>query len=252
MNRFFVDKDNILEDQGYIIIDDKEDVKHIGRVLRLKEEDEVEVCDKANVEYICKIASMEKNQVEVKILEKRCSASEPPIDVVLFQGIPKSSKMELIIQKCTEIGINKIVPIITDRTIVQLKDKKSEDKKLDRWQKIADEAAKQCRRGIIPKILKPMTYDEMINKVEDYDVVIIPYEEEKNNGIKSVLKTVENAKSVAIVIGPEGGFEKDEIQKAIESKITPVSLGPRILRTETAGFTALTIVMYELGDLGGN
>lgn len=252
MHRFFVEKENILEDEGYITIDNAEDVKHISKVLRLKEEEIIEICDGNNREYISKISFIEKNMVKARILESKESATEPPIEVILFQGIPKSTKMELIIQKGTELGISKIVPTITTRTVVQLKDKKSEDKKVDRWQKIADEAAKQCKRGIIPTIAIPMTFNEILDSVSDYDVVIIPYEAELNNGIKAVLNDKKDVKKIAIIIGPEGGFAADEIEEAIKANVIPVSLGPRILRTETAGITALSIVMYELGDLGGN
>ena len=252
MHRFFVDKKNILEDKGFIYIDNQEDVKHISRVLRLKEGVDLEICDGANMEYLCKIDSIEKTKVNLTIVERLPSDTEPSIEVTLFQGIPKSTKMELIIQKCTELGIIKIVPIINERTIVQLKDRKAEEKKVERWQKIGNEAAKQCKRGVIPKIHMPLTFDEMLTTMGDYDLAIILYENEENNGIKAILQHSTSIKRVAIIIGPEGGFEKKEIEASKKAAVIPVSLGPRILRTETAGLVALSIVMYEIGDLGGN
>jgi 16S rRNA (uracil1498-N3)-methyltransferase len=159
--------------------------------------------------------------------------------------------MDMIIQKCTELGIVKIVPVITERTIVQIKDKKAETKKIQRWQKVADSAAKQCKRGVIPKVTQPVSFEEMIHNLSTYDLKIIPYEQERKEGLKNILSTNKEYKKVAIIIGPEGGFEQDEVIKAQNAGITSITLGPRILRTETAGFVALSILMYEIGDLGG-
>lgn len=251
MHRFFVDEKNISEENQKIIINNKEDVKHIGRVLRLSKEDCIEICDGKNHDYIGKIVSLEKSEIIVNILEKGLSKTEPPVNITLFQGIPKSAKMDMIIQKCTELGINKIVPVNTERTIVQLKDKKAEGKKIERWQKVADAAAKQCKRGKIPTIDYPISFEEMINEISEYNLKIIPYEQEENTGIKRLLKSKKGYESIAIIIGPEGGFEKSEIKLAKDNGVIPVTLGPRILRTETAGFVALSILMYEIGDLGG-
>ncbi|MCT4605285.1 MAG: 16S rRNA (uracil(1498)-N(3))-methyltransferase [Marinisporobacter sp.] len=251
MHRFFVDEKNISEDNKKIIIDDPEDVKHIGKVLRLVEEDCLEICNGNNHEYIGKIISISKTQIILEILEERSSSTEPKIQVTLFQGIPKSSKMDMIIQKCTELGICKIVPLITERTIVQIKDKKAEMKKIQRWQKVADSAAKQCKRGVIPKVTEPISFEKMIEDVSDYDLKIIPYEQEREVGLKNILNDNKEYKKVAIIIGPEGGFEQEEVVKAQNAGVTPITLGSRILRTETAGFVALSIFMYEIGDLGG-
>ncbi|MBF8982009.1 16S rRNA (uracil(1498)-N(3))-methyltransferase [Lutibacter sp. B2] len=249
MHRFFVHKGNISEEE--IIIDHVEDVKHIVKVLRLSKDDIIEVCDGENQEYIAKLSIVDKTQVKATILEKKESQTEAQICVTLFQGIPKSTKMDLIIQKCTELGINKITPVVTERTIVQLKDKKAEEKKIDRWQKIADTAAKQCKRGVIPKIDMPLHYRELLECISQYDLVIVAYEEEQDLGIKSILQASKKSKKIAIVVGPEGGFEKEEVEGLKEVGAKSVTLGPRILRTETAGFVALGIVMYEIGDLGG-
>lgn len=250
MNRFFVAKQNIVEDVQKIIIDDQDDVKHITKVLRLKQGDEVEICDGENMEYLAVIASMENKDIKLEIIEKWIGRTEAPIEITLFQGIPKSTKMDIIIQKCTELGITRIVPVITERTIVQLKDQKSEEKKIERWQKIADEAAKQCKRGVIPKIEPPLALAEAIKVATDFDLTVIPYEREEGVGLKGILKQT-NAVKIGIYIGPEGGFGEKEIKRAKDAGVIPVTLGPRILRTETAGFVALSILMYELGDLGG-
>ncbi|QEK12367.1 16S rRNA (uracil(1498)-N(3))-methyltransferase [Crassaminicella thermophila] len=251
MNRFFVDEKNISEEEAQIIINDIEDVKHIKKVLRLTEGDCIEVCDGNKNEYIGKISSLLKSEIRLNILEKKVAKTEPKVDITLFQGIPKSSKMDIIIQKCTELGIHKIVPIITERTIVQIKDKKAEAKKIERWQKVAEAAAKQCKRGIIPNIGNPIPFKEMLKLLSEYDLSIIPYEQEKNTGLKRLIKKNKDYKKIAIIIGPEGGFEKSEIIGAQEKGTLPITLGPRILRTETAGFVALSILMYEIGDLGG-
>lgn len=249
MNRFFVDRKNILEER--MIVSDQEDVKHIIKVLRLTEGSCIEICDGENNEYIGKIVSVSKKEVILDIVEKRESKTEPPIFVTLFQGIPKSSKMDMIIQKCTELGIGQIQPMVTERTVIKLKDEKSGNKKVERWQKISDSAAKQCKRGRIPKVNMPISFKEVLDLVSEYDLAIIPYENEENRGLKNILRSNNKLKKVAIMIGPEGGFEEAEIIAAKSAGIIPVTLGPRILRTETAGFVALSVLMYEIGDLGG-
>ncbi|KXG75864.1 16S rRNA (uracil(1498)-N(3))-methyltransferase [Thermotalea metallivorans] len=251
MNRFFVDKQNIVEDRHQIFIDDQDDIKHIEKVLRLKKGDCIEICDGQNMEYIAQIIVLTKKRIELKILEKGTAKTEPPIQVTLFQGIPKAGKMDVIIQKCTELGIRNIVPMMTERTVVQLKDQKAEEKKVERWQKIADEAAKQCKRGVIPQIGLPKAFEEAVGDAREFDLSVIPYEKEGAFGLKHVTETKQSLKKIAIFIGPEGGFEEQEIVRASKAGIIPVTLGPRILRTETAGFVALSILMYALGDLGG-
>ncbi len=246
MHRFFVDKDNIENNKICIT---GEDVKHIKNVLRLNEGDIISVCDKQNTDYDVIILEFHKEMILCDILSTKISSSEPPVDIILYQGIPKSTKMDLIIQKSTELGIAKIIPVITERTIVKIQDRKKEEKKLERWQRISEEAAKQSKRGIIPDVCPILTFEEMLETLKDNSLTIVPYENEEKVGIKEVLKNNSN-KKINIIIGPEGGFEEWEIQslESIGSKI--VSLGPRILRTETAGFVASAIVLYELGDLG--
>lgn len=251
MNRFFVDKENIFEEQGKVLIDELEDINHITKVLRLTIGDEIEICNKEKREYKVLINGINKKEISCKIKESYPSQREASIEVVLFQSIPKASKMDLIIQKNVEIGVDKIVPVISHRCVAKIKDKSSEMKKIERWQRIAQEAAKQCKRGIISKIENAVEFSKLRNMVYDLDMVLIPYEEEKSRGIKKSIINKGNIKKIGIIIGPEGGFTEEEILEAEKWGCLPISLGPRILRTETAGLVTTSILMYELGDLGG-
>lgn len=165
--------------------------------------------------------------------------------------MPKSTKMDLIAQKNTELGIMSITPIITERVVVK---NDSEFKKVDRWNRIALEACKQSKRSLIPTINTPIEFKELLIKIKDMDLIVVPYENKEGYGIKKLINDIRNTevKNIAIIIGPEGGFEEEEILKLEEIGAHIVTLGPRILRTETAGFVALSLLMYELGDLGGN
>ncbi|WP_202711162.1 16S rRNA (uracil(1498)-N(3))-methyltransferase [Sporosalibacterium faouarense] len=245
MHRFFIDSDNVHESQVVITGDD---VKHIKNVLRLNVGDKIMVCDGESNDYLIEIENIESNQVIGKIINKERSKGEPPIDVVLYQGLPKSTKMDLIIQKATELGVKRIVPVITERTVVKIDNPKKENKKLERWNRIALEASKQCKRGQIPNVEGVINFKEMVEEIKE-DFVIVPYENEIKIGTKEILSKF-NDKTISIVIGPEGGFEEEEIEKLKEIGANIITLGPRILRTETAGFTTMAIVMYELGDLG--
>lgn len=247
MHRFFVDSENINSKE---VIIDGEDIKHIKASLRLEIEDEIEVSNKEGTDYRCKIRQINNDNIVCEIIETYKSEAESDIDIILFQGLPKSTKMELIIQKSTELGVKKIVPLASERCVVKIHDKKKEKKRIERWARIAQEAAKQSKRGIIPEISSIVSFKDALEILKDEDLVIVPYENEENLGIKTVLKNT-TSKRINIIIGPEGGFEESEIEalKEINSKI--VTLGPRILRTETAGFTTSALILYELGDLGG-
>lgn len=247
MNRFFVSKEDIDDD---IVTIKGDDIKHIKNVLRLKENDEISVCDNNDNEYIVKLDSISNEAVKGSIVERTNIIRESNVNITLYQGFPKASKMDMIIQKATELGVKRIVPVITDRTIVKIKDKKKENKKIERFKKIAIEASKQCKRGTIPEVTTVMSVDMIVDEIKKNEsFTIVPYEDENKLGIKNFIGEVKN-KDINIIIGPEGGFTEIEISKFkdINSKI--ISLGPRILRTETAGFTAIAIVMYELGDIG--
>ena len=248
MHKFFVPKHNIVDNIATI---DGEDVKHIYKVLRLKVKEKVSINNCEGKEYLGEINLIDKSSVTVNLLEESSINNESPIDVYLFQGMPKSTKMDLIVQKNTELGVKAITPVITNR--VEVKTELKEFKKVDRWNRIALEAAKQSKRSLIPEINVPIEFQKLLEELNSMDLVVVPYENEEGYGIKKLVKNIEkeNIKKVAIVIGPEGGFEEIEISKLKEIGARIVTLGPRILRTETAGFACLTLIMYELGDLGG-
>ncbi|MGM9532795.1 16S rRNA (uracil(1498)-N(3))-methyltransferase [Intestinibacter sp.] len=249
MDRFFVDKNNIDLENGTCIIEG-EDVKHISKVLRCKVGEKLEICDKDNSEYVCEITDISKNQVDLNIIEKKEIKRESDLKVKLYQGLPKSTKMEFILQKLTEVGVDEIILVSTKRSVVKVDDKK-EGKKLERWERIIYEAAKQSKRGKIPTLRGVLSFDEALEDMKNNDMNICPYENEKTVSIKSAIREAD-INNIGIFIGPEGGFEEEEIQtlQNIDSKV--VSLGPRILRTETASVVASSIVLYELSDLGGN
>jgi 16S rRNA (uracil1498-N3)-methyltransferase len=247
MHKFFVPKESIC-DNGVTILG--EDVKHIIKVLRLQAGAIISINNCEGQEYIGEIVSTDKKEVLVNIKEEVSLNNESPIHVYLFQGLPKSSKMDLIAQKATELGIKEITPVITERVVV--KSEIGEYKKLDRWQRIALEACKQSKRSLIPVINSPIEFENMLELLKNMDLVVVPYENQEGYGIKNVFQNLQKeVKKVGIVIGPEGGFEESEIEKLKELGAHIVTLGPRILRTETAGFVCASLIMYEIGDLGG-
>lgn len=245
MSKFFVKPEQIKNDN---IIIDGDDVNHILNVLRMKKDDEIQVCNQVTGEnYKARIVQYSKNEIECKIEEKIGKSTESNVHITLFQGIPKFEKMELIIQKNTEVGVNNIVPVIMERTVVKL-DEKVASKKLDRWQKIAEIAAKQSMRDIIPDVKSIIKTKEI--DVDRYDVVLVAYENEEHNMLKAELKKLESQNkqeyNIAIVIGPEGGISEKEIELLDEKNVKFVSLGKRILRTETAGLVMAGNILYEL------
>lgn len=241
MPKFFVPKENISEDKIMIT---GEDVQHIKRVLRMRVGEELVLCDSCGTDYTTRLAEIGDRDILCDILDKTQSQTEPNIKVTLFQGLPKASKMDYIIQKTTELGITKIVPCALGRCV----SKPEGDKKTARWQKIAEEAAKQSGRGAIPDVTNVVKLDEAIKELSGCDLAFVPYECEEMRSIKSVLTSKSDIKTVGFIIGPEGGFDKAEIEKLENAGIAPVSLGKRILRTETAGEAVLAMVMYEIGD----
>lgn len=249
MDRFFVEKNNINLENNTCIIEG-EDVKHISKVLRCKIGEELEVCDNDNNEYICEITDIDKGTVILDILEKIDIKRESDLKVKLYQGLPKGPKMEIILQKLTEVGVDEIILVQTKRSVTKVDDKK-EDKKIDRWQRIIYEAAKQSKRGKIPKLRGVLSFKEALEEMKNNDFNIIPYENERTKSIKKALKGV-NINNIGIFVGPEGGFDDSEIQSVESIGGQSVSLGPRILRTETASIVASSIVLYELSDIGGN
>ena len=249
MDRFFTPKSNINLEQNTCVIEG-EDVKHISRVLRCRENDKLEVCDLDNNEYICEIKEINKDNILLDIIEKVNIKRESNLKVKLYQGMPKGTKMELILQKLTEIGVDEIVLVQAKRSVTKI-DNKKEDKKIERWERIIYEAAKQSKRAKIPKLTGGLTFKEALADMQNNDLNLCPYENERTISIKEAIKD-SSANTIGIFVGPEGGFEEEEVEKIQEIDGKVVSLGPRILRTETASVVASSIVLYELSDLGGN
>lgn len=251
MHKFFTPPENINMDEGKIIGDD---VKHIYKVLRLTQGEKVVLNNCQGVEYLGEIVSISKIEVSIKIIEKLDINNESGIEVYLFQGLPKSQKMDLIVQKGTELGVTEFIPTITQRVDVKLK---GEFKKLDRLNRIALEAAKQSKRSLIPIVSEPIEFEEVLSRLKTMDIFLVPYENAENIGIKRVVSdlrkngTINEIKKIGIMVGPEGGFEEEEINKLKDEGAHIITLGSRILRTETAGFVATALIQYELGDLGG-
>lgn len=244
MHRFFVNPSQI---DGSCILIKGNDVKHIVAVLRMKKNENLIVCDGQNTDYNCIIKDISKEEIELEIMEKKRNTVESQIKVKLYQSLPKLDKMDLIVQKCVELGIDKIVPIITERTISKTEDIKRIQKKVERWNKISESAAKQCMRGKIPIVANPIDYITALEQAKDLDKSIIPYEKEYKISLRSCIKDFVGT-TIGVFIGPEGGFSEREIETAVKYNLQPVTLGNRILRTETAGFVVLANIMYELGD----
>ena len=249
MHKFFTPKENFMDNKAKILGDD---VKHLYKVLRLSEGDRIILNNCEGDEFSAIINSITKQEVILDIEEKLEINNESAIKVYLFQGLPKAQKMDLIVQKGTELGITEFIPTLTERVDIKLK---GDFKKLDRLNRIALEAAKQSKRTVVPKVLEPIEFEDALNKMKDLDLVIVPYENAENFGIKTLINSgkidISKIKTIGILIGPEGGFEESEINKLKDNGAYIVTLGSRILRTETAGFVATSLVQYELGDLGG-
>lgn len=247
MPKFFVKSEQIKD--IYIFIQG-EDVNHIINVLRMKNGEQLNICNSdSGVNYIAQIDSYQKEYVKCKIVEQLDSTTESNVNITIFQGLPKFDKMELIIQKATEIGAKSIVPVAMKRSIVKLNDKDL-SKKLERWRKIAQIAAKQSMRDYIPQIeglLKPKDIVKLFNV---FDLILIAYENEKDNTLKEELlkiKNKEDSYSIGIIIGPEGGIDEEEINLFMEKdNVRKITLGKRILRTETAGLVMASNILYEL------
>jgi len=247
MYKFFV-KEEQIEDNKINITG--EDVNHIKNVLRLEAEEKICVCNKDTAKsYMCKTIEINNNSVICEILEEVLDKTEASTYIHIFQGLPKADKFEFIIEKCTEIGVKEITPMVMKRSIVKL-DEKDKTKKLDRWQKIAEVAAKQSKRDSILKVNNVINFKNIFEKVQDYDILLVAYEDEKEISLKKVLtrfKYKQNLK-IAVLIGPEGGIDENEINLCKESGFTSVTLGKRILRTETAPLVISSNILYELED----
>lgn len=246
MYHFYVENGAIEEMQIHIT---GNDVNHIKNVLRMKTGEEVIISDGQSREFRCKIADMSANEILFSIESTWETEAELGTRLYLFQGLPKKDKMELIVQKAVELGVCEIIPVMTRRTIVKLEDEKKEKKKLERWQAIAEVAAKQSGRGMIPRISEVISFKEAVKKAGGMDCSIIPFEHAKGmDSARDLVKSMKGKEEVGILIGPEGGFDDAEVELAINAGITPISLGRRILRTETAGMTILSVIMFELEE----
>lgn len=247
MNHFFAEPSNITSEQVFII---GSDVNHIRNVLRMRAGEQLLISDGAGNDYMCEIASIEENEVICDILETGGSVSEHSVRFYLFQGLPKADKFKNIIQKSVELGVYEIIPVRTARSIVKYDDRKAGAKQ-ERWQKIAESAAKQSRRGIVPKVKEIMSLQEAFDYAskEEISLKLIPYENFKDIvTTKEILGKITPGMSVAVFIGPEGGFEEKEVLQANEAGAHSISLGKRILRTETAPLMLLSVLTFAMEE----
>lgn len=244
MHCFYVERENIAD--GRIQITGA-DVNHIKNVLRMHCKDPVILCDGCGVFYSCRLADIEKDTIYAEIEEKMPATTELPVKITLFQGIPKKDKLEWIVQKAVELGVSEIVPVASRFCVAKIEDEKKEKKKLERLKAISEAAAKQSGRGKIPEVRPVLSFKEAVGEASALEYSIIPYELENGMGkSEEAMEQASKAASVGIFIGPEGGFAPQEIELAREAGIIPVSLGKRILRTETAGLTALSVLMFKI------
>lgn len=241
MYRFFVAEENRQEERILITGDD---VNHIRNVLRMAPGERVVVSCGKGVDYECEIDKLGEAEIQLVICQETPAVTELPVEITLFQALPKKDKMELVIQKAIELGAVHIVPVETKRCVVKL-DARKKEKKLSRWRAVAEAAAKQSGRGIVPQVHPVQTFSQALQMAEAMDLVLIPYElyEDMASSVKRMVKAVEKS-SIGIFIGPEGGFERGEVEKAVAGGAYPISLGKRILRTETAGLAVLSILMF--------
>lgn len=247
MYQFFVEPCQInINDKSVIILGG--DVNHIKNVLRMRVGEEISVSNGLDGrEYRCGIAALEEERIVCELRFIKEDQVELPAEVYLFQGLPKGDKMELIVQKTVELGVCKIIPVAMKRCVTKLEDKKALSR-VARWQGIAEAAAKQSRRGIIPEVLGVMSFPDAVKLASEMEVKLIPYEMAEDMGhTREIIGSLKPGQRIAVFIGPEGGFEEAEIELAKSSGVEPITLGRRILRTETAGFTVLAWIGYVLG-----
>ena len=244
MYQFFVESHQI---HDKVVRIEGSDVNHIKNVLRMKVGEELSVSNGVDgKEYRCGIVSMDEECITCELRFVKEDGVELPSQVYLFQGLPKADKMELIIQKAVELGVHAVVPVAAKRCVVKLDDKKAKSK-ITRWQGIAEAAAKQSKRRIVPEVLEVMSFKEALAYIQEFEVKLIPYElAEDMTKTKEIIGQLQPGQRIAIFIGPEGGFEEAEVTLAMEKGVEPITLGKRILRTETAGFTVLSWIMYQL------
>ena len=225
----------------------QDDSRYISQVLRMREGEQLTIVLKDGIEALCEVSSISKNEVTVKILSTKTIASEPPVNITLYQCVSKGERMELTIQKCVELGVTKIVPVFSSRCVVRPDEPKKQKSKTERWQKIALEAARQSGRGIIPEVTEPVLFAKAVEQAKGADVFLFPWEEEHGTTLRQELTKLnrEELKEIAVFIGPEGGFDESEADLARKYDAATVTIGKRILRTETAGAAVLAMILYE-------
>lgn len=245
MYHFFAEHENIHE--TYIDIKGN-DVNHIKNVLRFNVGDKFLISSGDNTDYYCHISEMSQDYIRAEIDSIDEEGRELPSRIYLFQGLPKGDKMEMIIQKCIELGVFQIVPVAMKRSVVKL-DAKKADSKVKRWNAIAESAAKQSKRSVMPEVTMPVTFKEALKMAEDIDVKLLPYEcADGMDKTKRIISQLKPGQSVGIFIGPEGGFDQEELDLALAADCEIITLGKRILRTETAGMMLASVLMYTLED----
>ena len=243
MHHFFVTPQQISGDKIRI---EGGDVNHMKNVLRMKLHEKAEISDGESRTYLCEVEAYEEDVAVLHILEEMEADTEPASKLYLFQGLPKSDKMELIVQKAVELAVYQVIPVAMKRSVVRLDDKKAA-KKADRWNSIAESAAKQAGRSRIPEVTMPLSYNEALKMAEELDVTLLPYELAGGMEVtREVIRQIKSGQSVGIFIGPEGGFEPEEVDAAVSMGAKVITLGRRILRTETAGLATLAVLMFEL------
>ncbi|WP_248926721.1 16S rRNA (uracil(1498)-N(3))-methyltransferase [Paenibacillus hamazuiensis] len=255
MQRYFIPAEQFFED--YVLIAG-DDAHHLARVMRAEEGDRVIVSDGLAREALVEIREIAKDRVRAEIVERLPMDREPNVEVWIAQSLPKGDKMETVIQKATEIGAARFVPFVSERTVVQL-DAKKEGKRVERWQKIAKEAAEQAHRNRVPAVDSPCDWKALLALAQEMDAAWICYEKESGSQLKPALRKLLSGESgegarkkIMLIVGPEGGFSETEVAKAEAAGCLPVSLGKRILRTETAAMVGLTCILYETGEMGGD
>lgn len=241
MRRLLLDASAICENE--IILHDAAEINHVKNVMRMSAGDEVVISDNSKYEYRARIRTIDAGGIIFDILEKQPFSTEPSVKITLFQGIPKHGKLEEIIRKSVELGAFEVVPVSMARSIPKAG---SVSSKIERYRRIALEASKQSGRGIVPEVCDEIPFSALIEKLRNYDFVLFPYEEEKGFTIKEALRSANVPQTIAVLIGPEGGFSDAEAAALVDIGLSPCSLGKRILRTETAGPAVIAMVLYEL------
>lgn len=256
MRRFFTEPENISDNTAHIY----EDASHIKKVLRMNIDDKILIFDGSGTEYTATLTEISDKCCTAEILSSETSKQEPNIKVSIFQALPKSGKMEDIIQKSVELGVHSVIPVATDRCVTKLDGGKREAEKIKRWNKVSVSAAKQCGRGILPQVCSPVSFKNAVSDMrENFDLALMPYEMLGHNGVANIhdilsdfkknYKNVKNNIKIAVLIGPEGGFSDSEAEYTKESNIFQIGLGSRILRTETVSSAILSMLMYEFEEI---